>query len=68
MITAPIAPLRAGVLAILLMVSGTVLAHEGHDHGDEKKTAAPATLTPRLEARSGPFELVALRRGDELLI
>ncbi len=68
MIATRISALQAGIVAILLMVSGTVFAHEGHDHGDETKTAAPATLTPRLEARSGPFELVALRRGDELLI
>src|SRR5262249_23942682 len=41
---------------------------EGHDHAEEKKPVAPATLTPRLEAYSGPFELVAVRQSGELLI
>jgi hypothetical protein len=68
MITAMIPLLRAGAVGILLTVSGGTFAHEGHDHSDEKKTVAPATLTPRLEAGSGPFELVTLRGAGELLI
>jgi hypothetical protein len=68
MITAVIPLLGAGALAILMVVSGIAVAHEGHDHGDEKKFAALAALAPRLEARSGPFELVALWRAGELLI
>jgi membrane fusion protein, heavy metal efflux system len=61
--------LRAGTLAILLLMApGSTLAHEGHDHAEEQKVSTPATLAPRLEARSGPFELVAVRRAGELLI
>jgi hypothetical protein len=60
--------LRAGVLVIFVLLAGGALAHEGHDHGEEKKPAGPVALTPRLEARSGPFELVALRQSGELLI
>jgi hypothetical protein len=46
----------------------SAFAHEGHDHAEEKKAASPATLAPRLEARSGAFELVAVRKSGELLI
>jgi hypothetical protein len=60
--------LRAGVVAILLLMGGGSFAHEGHDHGEEKKPAGRVALSPRLEARSGPFELVALRQSGELLI
>jgi cobalt-zinc-cadmium efflux system membrane fusion protein len=68
MITLRFPLLRAGLLAVLVAMAGGAFAHEGHDHGDEKKVAGPASLTPRLENRSGPFELVALRRAGELLI
>jgi hypothetical protein len=69
MIAEPISRLRAGVCAILLlMAGGGASAHEGHDHAEERSAAAPAALAPRLEARSGPFELVAVRRSGELTI
>ena len=69
MIAASISRLRAGALAILLLMApASAFAHEGHDHTDDKRAAGPTTLTPRLEARSGPFELVAFRRSGELLI
>ncbi|HWB44982.1 MAG TPA: HlyD family efflux transporter periplasmic adaptor subunit [Hyphomicrobiaceae bacterium] len=68
MIISLISPLRAGALVFFLLMSGGALAHEGHDHADEKVVTAPATLKPRLVARSGPFELVALREDGELLI
>lgn len=59
--------LRATLIAVLLM-AGNALAHEGHDHGDQAKTQAVAGITPRLEATSGPFELVALLQRGELVI
>ena len=59
--------LRATLITMLVMV-GSVWAHEGHDHGDQTKTSAVAGITPRLEANSGPFELVALLQNGELLI
>ncbi len=68
MIAALISRLCAGAFAILLLMGGSAFAHEGHDHAEEKKSAGPATLTPRLEARAGPFELVATWRSGELLI
>ncbi|HEX5959571.1 MAG TPA: RND transporter, partial [Hyphomicrobiaceae bacterium] len=68
MISALMRRLCAAVLAVLLLTGGSALAHEGHDHADEKKLASPATLMPRLEARAGPFELVALHHSGELLI
>ena len=43
-------------------------AHEGHDHANETKAPLQAGSTPRLEAASGPFALVALLRQDELVI
>jgi RND family efflux transporter MFP subunit len=58
--------LRATLIALLLM-AGSAFAHEGHDHGDQAKTAV-AGITPRLVAASGPIELVALLQKGELLI
>ena len=58
--------LRATLIAMLLM-AGSAWAHEGHEHGDQPKTAV-AGITPRLEAASGPFELVALLQKGDLLI
>ena len=60
-------PLLRATLITLLLIAGSAWAHEGHDHGDQAKTAV-AGITPRLEAASGPFELVALLQKGELLI
>ncbi|MBO0764379.1 MAG: HlyD family efflux transporter periplasmic adaptor subunit [Hyphomicrobiaceae bacterium] len=68
MIAALMNRFRAGLLAIPLVMAGGALAHEGHDHAAERRPAPSATLAPRLEARSGPIELVALRQSGELLI
>lgn len=59
--------LRAAAIAISLL-GATASAHEGHDHGDAAKSANPGRVTPRLEAMSGPFELVALLRGGDLVV
>ena len=59
--------LRATLIAMMLM-AGNASAHEGHDHGDQTKTQALAGTAPRLEAVSGPFELVALLQKGELVI
>ncbi|NWG39305.1 MAG: hypothetical protein HXY27_04975 [Hydrogenophilaceae bacterium] len=40
-------------------------AHEGHDHGDEAKPVAVASIAPRFEARSDLFELVGILNGKE---
>ena len=52
------AALRAVVIAAAL-ITGTAYAHEGHDHG-ETPAAAPAVATPRGEAATDAFELVAV--------
>jgi len=53
---------------MLALRAGSALAHEGHSHAEERKLTASPTLAPRLEARSGPFELVAVHRAGELVI
>jgi membrane fusion protein, heavy metal efflux system len=59
--------LQAVALAIALSTTG-VSAHEGHDHGDAAKAALAAVAKPRVEAISGPFELVGLLQGGELVV
>ncbi|AWN55161.1 HlyD family efflux transporter periplasmic adaptor subunit [Methylobacterium sp. 17Sr1-1] len=54
-------------LAALPFLSAQTQAHEGHDHG---APAAPVskTIAPRGEAASAAFELVAIPRGDALVL
>ena len=61
-------PLLRATLVAMTVMMGSASAHEGHDHGDEGKTQALVGTTPRLEAISGPFELVALLQKGELVI
>ena len=42
-------------------------AHEGHDHGSQAP-AAPATASPRGEAHSDKFELVAVAQAETLTL
>ena len=58
---------RSTLIAMVFM-AGSVAAHEGHDHGDQKTTQPLAGTSPRLEAASGPFELAALLQKGELVI
>jgi hypothetical protein len=60
-------PLRAVLLAMALQFGGAA-AHEGHDHGENSKTQTSLGAKPRVEASSGPFELVGVLNGSELLI
>ncbi len=62
-----LALLRAAFAAVLLM-TGSADGHEGHDHTDESRAAPPAATLPRLEAASGPFELVAVLQRGELVL
>ncbi|MGE0853000.1 MAG: efflux RND transporter periplasmic adaptor subunit [Hyphomicrobiaceae bacterium] len=55
------------LLLIMFSPTGSAHAHEGHDHGEQKAPIATAA-TPRLEATSGPFELVALLKDGQLVI
>lgn len=44
-------------------------AHEGHDHGAPAPLPmAAATLTPRMEARSADFELLATLEAGQLVV
>ena len=61
-------PLSRAVLVAMLVMAGGAAAHEGHDHADQAKSVAQMGATPRLEATSGPFELVALLQKGELVI
>jgi hypothetical protein len=54
------------MLAMALRIGGAA-AHEGHDHGEEARRPAIGAK-PRVEATSGPFELVGVLRDNELLI
>jgi len=61
-------PILRAMLVAMMLVAGGASAHEGHDHGNQGKTQALAGTMPRLEAASGPFELVALLQDGELVI
>lgn len=47
---------------------GSLLAHDGHDHGAPPPAAEIANLAPRAEAASENYELVAIARGGDLVI
>lgn len=51
-------------LGLLTTIAGTVVAHEGHDHGTPP--AAVTTNNPRVTAQSDAYELVGILRGDRL--
>lgn len=53
------------VLAAASAAGSVALAHEGHSHGVEAP-ALPAQTTPRAEAASASFELVAVASGDRI--
>lgn len=58
--------LLAAVLFIPFVLSVSVSAHEGHDHGDTPKTLTP--VAPRGEAHAGDFEIVAVLRNGEIVV
>ena len=61
---------RAALCAVALASfsgSGSLLAHDGHDHG-EPPPAAVSNTAPRTEAASEHYELVAIARGGDLVI
>lgn len=57
-----------GCLAGLLFSFSVSLAHEGHDHGDEEKSAVVSSAFPRVTARSDLYEIVGVLKNDELSI
>lgn len=63
-------PLAAALMAVALalgLCTGAAQAHEGHDHGDEAKTA-PVQTAPRGTSSSDAFELVAIARNGALKV
>ncbi|KMO17354.1 efflux RND transporter periplasmic adaptor subunit [Methylobacterium indicum] len=48
-------------------LAGSVQAHEGHDHGAPQAPVSK-TIAPRGEASSAAFELVAIPRGDAIVL
>lgn len=57
----------AATAAILLPVSLSAVAHEGHDHGAATKPT-DVRLFPRFEIRSGDIEVVGVLAGKNLVI
>ncbi|GJD96953.1 efflux RND transporter periplasmic adaptor subunit [Methylobacterium iners] len=67
----PLRPAAAAcALALALLTSlGDAFAHEGHDHAAPSPLVTPAPASgPRAEAASSRFELVALPRGEVLVL
>ena len=62
-----LASAMAAVVLVVVVNAATANAHEGHDH-DAQRTVAPAHVTPRGEAHSGAFELLAVARGATLVV
>lgn len=44
------------------------LAHEGHDHGDDEKSAVVSSTYPRVTARSDLYEIVGILKNGELSV
>lgn len=61
-------PLLRGAMLATVLLFGSAAAHDGHDHGEAAKTSLAVGAKPRVEAASGPFELVGLLQGSELAI
>ncbi|WP_458761163.1 efflux RND transporter periplasmic adaptor subunit [Afipia sp. TerB] len=57
-----------GCLAGLLLGLSVSLAHEGHDHGDDEKSAVVSSAFPRVTARSDVYEVVGILKNGELSI
>ena len=48
-------------------LTGAVLSHEGHSHGDEAPALPVAAAAPRAEAKSERYELVTTVQGHDLV-
>ncbi|MGX7707097.1 efflux RND transporter periplasmic adaptor subunit [Methylobacterium sp. Gmos1] len=64
---APRALAVALALTALPFLPAPIQAHEGHDHGAPQAPVSK-TIAPRGEAASAAFELVAIPRGDALVL
>jgi len=66
-INMPIRLLAGLALGLLVSAQTPALAHAGHDD-EAPAAAAPAGASPRVEAASAEFELVAVAKGQALVI
>jgi membrane fusion protein, heavy metal efflux system len=57
-----------GCLAGLILSFAVSVAHEGHDHGDEKISAVVSSAFPRVAARSELYEIVGILKDNRLSI
>jgi len=57
-----------GCLLVLTVSLSGSLAHEGHDHGDDEKSAVVSSAFPRVTARSDLYEVVGILKNGELSI
>ncbi|MDP2359021.1 MAG: efflux RND transporter periplasmic adaptor subunit [Beijerinckiaceae bacterium] len=57
-----------GCLAGLILSFAVSVAHEGHDHGDEKIAAVVSSAFPRVAARSELYEIVGILKDNRLSI
>ncbi|MBN8966881.1 MAG: efflux RND transporter periplasmic adaptor subunit [Rhizobiales bacterium] len=57
-----------GCLLVLTVSLSGSLAHEGHDHGNDEKTAVVSSAFPRVTARSDLYEVVGILKNGELSI
>ncbi|MDB5572790.1 MAG: transporter [Hyphomicrobiales bacterium] len=56
------------LVALFSVVAPASFAHEGHDHAAAPPSAPAASGAPRFEAATEAFELVAVRRGSDLVV
>jgi membrane fusion protein, heavy metal efflux system len=57
-----------GCLAGLILSVAVSVAHEGHDHGDEKIASVVSSAFPRVAARSDLYEIVGIVKDNRLTI
>ncbi|POR41077.1 RND transporter [Methylobacterium sp. V23] len=63
----PLAAALSAAALLLCLWGGAAPAHEGHDHGEEAKSA-PAVTAPRGVSSSDAFEVVVVARNGALMV
>jgi RND family efflux transporter MFP subunit len=58
----------AWALGALALFASVGAAHEGHDHGEGPRAAAPAAGSPRVAASSEHYQLVGIVEGEVLVV
>ncbi|OPH82882.1 efflux RND transporter periplasmic adaptor subunit [Nitrobacter vulgaris] len=57
-----------GCLFALVLSISVSIAHEGHDHGEDQKSAAASAVFPRVTAQSERYEVVGILKNGSFLI